>query len=103
MPRSRRLSTLFTSALVPGMALICLLAITGYAFLGPTGFLAWGEYRARLEKQREVLNELAEERSALRNRVALIEGQSDDGDLKGEMIRRELGVAAPDEIVVPLR
>lgn len=103
MSRLRAIFLLFNSGLGPGLALAALLSITAYAFFGPTGILAWSEYKTRLATQQVELHKLTVERDALRNRVHLLSTQQDDGDLKGELIRRELGVAAPDEIVVPLR
>ena len=102
MVRRPKILSLFLSALGPGLALMALLAIAAYAMLGPTGILAWTDYKAGLAERQVELSKLQEERDALRNRARLLDGDRVDPDLAGELMRKELGVAAPDEIIVPL-
>lgn len=90
-------------AIAPGISLVALLVIAAYALLGPTGVLAWGDYRQRLEVQKVELTRLHEQRDALRNRVRLLDPRAVDPDLVSELVRRELNVAHPDEIIVPLK
>ena len=90
-------------AIAPGIALVALLAIAAYALLGPTGVLAWGDYRQRLEVQKVELARLQKQRDALRNRVELLDPKAVDPDLVSELVRRELNVAHPDEVIVPLK
>ena len=52
-----------------------------------------GGGEARLQKQRD----------ALRNRVELLDPKAVDPDLVSELVRRELNVAHPDEVIVPLK
>ncbi|MEH6828355.1 FtsB family cell division protein [Parasphingorhabdus sp.] len=80
-----------------------LLAIAGYAVLGPTGVLAWGEYQAKLETRGVELAKLQTERAALKNRVELLDPQGADPDLIGELLRKKVNVVHPDEIIVPLK
>ena len=91
------------SALAPGLALAFLLAIGGYAVLGPTGMLAWTEYNAKYDKRQKELTALEKERDALANRVELLSPENVDSDLATELIREKLNVAHPDEIIVPLK
>ncbi|WP_246449612.1 FtsB family cell division protein [Novosphingopyxis iocasae] len=102
MRRRPKIQSLLYSALGPGLALMALLAIAAYAMLGPTGILAWSDYKTGLAEREIELAKLQEERDALRNRARLLDGDRVDPDLAGEMMRKELGVAAPDEIIVPL-
>ncbi len=102
MVRRPKIQSLIVSALGPGLALMALLAIAAYAMLGPTGILAWTDYKTGLAERQIELDKLQEERDALRNRARLLDGDQVDPDLAGEMMRKELGVAAPDEIIVPL-
>ncbi|ESZ88547.1 MAG: septum formation initiator [Blastomonas sp. CACIA14H2] len=90
-------------AIAPGISLVALLAIAAYALLGPTGVLAWGDYRQRLEVQKVELARLQKQRDALRNRVNLLDPKAVDPDLVSELVRRELNVAHPDEVIVPLK
>ncbi len=103
MAHKEKIGGLIKAALGPGFALLTLLAIAGYAILGPTGILAWGEYRTALDERGTQLASLEADRDALKNRVKLLDPAGADPDLTGELIRKELNVAHPDEIVVPLK
>lgn len=84
------------------IALCCLLTMGGLALAGPAGVLAWSE-NSRLLKQREhELQVLAAERDELRNRVALLDPNHVDPDIAGELVRRNLNVVNPDEMVMLL-
>jgi cell division protein FtsB len=81
-------------------ALVALLVIAGIAVAGPSGVLAWSE-NSRLLKEREAeLAQLAARRDELRNRVELLDPDHADPDLVGELLRKNLNVAHPDEIVI---
>ena len=103
MARTRRGKTIVKSVLVPACALIVLLGIATYALLGPTGIIAWTDYRAALSQRSQELSLLEKERDALRNRQRLLDRNNVDPDLAGELMRRELNVVASDEIVVPMK
>jgi cell division protein FtsB len=90
------------SALVTGAALVALLLIAAYALLGPTGVIAWTDYRQALNERTQELAKLEKDRDALRNRQKLLDRNNVDPDLAGELMRKELNVVAPDEVVVPL-
>ncbi|MEE9434040.1 MAG: septum formation initiator family protein [Sphingorhabdus sp.] len=91
------------SVIVPGLSLLALLGIATYALLGPTGIIAWTDYRAALEERSKELATLEKERDALRNKQRLLDRDNVDPDLAGELLRKELNVVAPDEIVVPMK
>lgn len=103
MARAKKGKTIVKSVLIPACALIVLLGIAAYALLGPTGIIAWTDYRAALSQRSQELSLLEKERDALRNRQRLLDRNNVDPDLAGELMRRELNVVAADEIVVPLR
>ena len=87
-------------SLTQGMALCCLLVLLAVAVAGPSGLLAWGEsHRQLIERQKEVLR-LSAEREELRNRVALLDPRHADPDLAGELLRKNLNVAHPDEVII---
>ena len=91
------------SVVIPGLSLLALLGIATYALLGPTGIIAWTDYRAALQERSKELAALEKERDALRNRQRLLKGAEVDPDYAGELLRKELNVVAPDEIVVPMK
>lgn len=105
MARSRRKRNPgeIKSALVTGAALVALLLIASYALLGPTGIIAWTDYRQALNERSAELAKLEKERDALRNHKKLLDPNNPDPDLSGELMRKELNVVAPDEIVVPMK
>jgi cell division protein FtsB len=103
MVRSNRKPEYVKSVIGPTLALVALLAIASYALLGPTGIIAWTDYRAALSERKIELAKLQKERDALRNRQLLLDRDNVDPDLAGELMRRELNVVAPDEVVVPLK
>ena len=88
--------------LVQGMALALLLLMVLYAVAGPSGIIAWGENQRLLEQRRTRLSELVLERDRMRNRVALLDPRKADPDLTGELLRSNLNVARPDEMVMLL-
>jgi cell division protein FtsB len=103
MAQREKIADLIKAALGPGFALMTLLAIAGYAVLGPTGILAWGDYQAQLEIRGVELGKLEAERDAMKNRVELLDPKGVDPDLAGELLRQKLNVVHPDEIIVPLK
>lgn len=100
--RSRKRKSPIKSIIVPVFALIILLGIGSYALLGPTGILAWTDYKSAITLRNEELITLELERDALKNRVKLLNKDNVDPDLAGELMRRDLNVIAPDEVIIPL-
>ena len=86
----------------PALAVIAVLAMIGYAILGPTGLYAWGEYSQSVEKKRVVLAELTKKQSELQNRVSLLDRGRVDPDLAEEYVREKLGAYHPDEYIIPM-
>jgi cell division protein FtsB len=101
--RPRKLSGDIKSKVVTGLALVALLMIASYALLGPTGIIAWTDYKQALNERTKELAMLEKRRDALRNRQRLLNRENVDPDLASELMRKELNVAAPDEIIIPLK
>lgn len=89
--------------LTEAMALLCLLAMAGLGFFGPSGLVAWSENRQMLEQRQAEVQALRLERDRLRNRVALLNPRNIDSDLAGELLRKDLNVVHPDEVVILLK
>lgn len=98
-----KLRQLLGSALGPAIAILLLAALIGYSVLGPSGVLAWGAYKRQLRDSRAELKVVMAQRARLANRVDLLDPARADPDMVDELIRRELNVGHPDEVIVPLR
>ena len=83
-------------------ALFALLLMGGIAIAGPAGLLAWSENLRLLDQRKAQLAELEKERAALENRVALLHQDRADPDMVGELLRSQLNVVHPDEVVIKL-
>ncbi len=102
MTKRRPEPKLARESLVQGLGLICLLMLAGFAIAGPSGMLAWGENQHLLAQRRAEIATLTKERDEMRNRVALLDPRHADPDLAGELLRSNLNVAHPDELVMLL-
>jgi cell division protein FtsB len=103
MGRLRREHRLAREGVTEGIALACLLLLAGVAIVGPSGVLAWGENQRLLEQRRQEVQRLTVERDELRNRVKLLDPRHADSDLAGELLRRNLNVVHPDEMVMLIK
>ena len=74
----------------------------GYAIVGSNGILSWGDYR-RLKGEKAVeLAQLEQEKTRLAHRAQLLDPRRADPDLADEMVRSELGLVRPDEVIIAL-
>jgi cell division protein FtsB len=89
-------------ALLPALAFLIIANFLGYAILGANGILSWGDYRRMKEERRVELAQLDEARAQLDRRVKLLDPRRADPDLVDEMVRGELGVVRPDEVIIPI-
>ena len=81
---------------------VVLLALGGLAIAGPSGLLSWSENLRLLDQREAQLAALQEERAALENKVALLHPDHADPDMVGELLRSQLNVVHPDEVVIKL-
>ncbi len=93
---------LIRRAVLPAIALVVVGTFAGHAIAGPNGILAWSGYHRDLEERRAELAQLQAERDRLRHRSALLNPKKADPDLADEMVRKDLGLVRPDEVIVPL-
>lgn len=84
------------------IALLCLLLMGGIVIAGPSGLLSWSEHARLLKLRNTELAQLIKERDELQNRVALLNPGHADADLTGELLRSNLNVVHPDEMVMLL-
>ena len=90
-------------AAMPALALIVVGNFAGYAVAGPNGLLAWGGYHRDLQERKAELAKLDAERERLQHRSALLDPKSADPDMADELVRRDLGLIRPDEVIIPLK
>lgn len=103
MKSSRNELRMPREGLAQGLSLLCLLLMGGFAVAGPSGLLAWHDNQQLLEDRRVEVARLLAERDDLRNRVALLDPRHADPDLTGELLRSNLNVVHPDEMVMLLK
>ena len=94
--------SLIRRAALPALALVVVGTFAGHAVAGPNGLLAWGGYHRDLQERRIELAQLEAERDRLRHRSALLNPKKADPDLADEMVRKDLGLIRPDEVILPL-
>ena len=102
MGRGSRSFGLIKRSAAPALALIIVGTFAGHAIAGPNGILAWGGYHRALEERKAELAKLERERAQLRHRSALLDPRKADPDMADELIRRDLGLVRPDEVIIPL-
>jgi cell division protein FtsB len=86
----------------PALALLVVGNFAGYAIAGSNGLLAWGGYNRDLQERKIELAELQAEKERLQHRSKLLDPDKADPDMADELVRRDLGLVRPDEVVVPL-
>jgi cell division protein FtsB len=89
-------------AALPALAVVVVGTFAGHAIAGPNGLLAWGGYHRDLAQRKSELASLEAERDRLRHRSALLNPKKADPDLADEMVRKDLGLVRPDEVILPL-
>jgi cell division protein FtsB len=93
---------LIRRAALPALAIAIIGTFAGHAVAGPNGLLALGGYHRDLQERRVELAKLEAERDRLKHRSALLDPKKADPDIADELVRRDLGLIRPDEVIVPL-
>ena len=89
-------------AALPALGILIIANFLGYAIMGANGVLSWGDYRRHKAERLVQLAELNAEKARLAHRAHLLDPRRADPDLAEEMVRRDLGLVRPDEVVIPL-
>jgi cell division protein FtsB len=87
---------------VPALALLVVGTFAGHAVAGPNGLLAWGGYHRALQARQAELAQLERQRAQLRHHSALLDPRKADPDMADELVRKDLGLVRPDEVIIPL-
>ena len=103
MTRAGHTITLPREKLTQGVALAALLVLAALALFGPSGLLAWSENAQLLEERKAQIAVLAEDRDELKTRVDALHPDRVDPDMATELVRKNLNVIRPDEVVLDLK
>ena len=87
---------------MPALAVIIVGTFAGHAIAGPNGILAWGSYHRALEQRKAELADIEREHAQLKHRSDLLNPRKADPDMADELVRKDLGLVRPDEVIVPL-
>lgn len=102
MTNRRSPLSLIRRVALPAVGLLIVANFVGYAVMGTNGALAWGDYRRAKQERSVELVRLEAERVRLQHRAQLLDPRRADADLADELIRRELGLVRPDEIIIDM-
>ncbi|MEN3747903.1 septum formation initiator family protein [Sphingomonas sp. HF-S3] len=99
-----RFRNILRSAGLPAVAIV-IMAFFGYnAVLGPNGIIAMKDVSQEVGTRTAEYQQLDKKRAELRNRVNLLDPKKGaDPDLVEELLRKQLGAARSDEVVVKLK
>ncbi len=102
MRGGKRIFELIRRSAVPALALVIVGTFAAHAVAGPNGLLAWGGYHRALNERKAELAQLQQEKTQLRHHSALLDPKKADPDMADELVRKDLGLVRPDEVIVPL-
>jgi cell division protein FtsB len=102
MGGTNRIFALIRRVAMPALAVIVVGTFAGHAIAGPNGILAWGSYHRALQQRQAELGQIEQERAQLRHRSQLLDPRKADPDMADELVRKDLGLVRPDEVIVPL-
>ncbi len=98
--RGRSTLDIIKAAAVPALAVLVIGNFAGYAIAGPNGLLALGDYRHQLAVKQAALTKLEAQRATLAHKVDLLDTRHVDPDMADELVRRDMGLARPDEVII---
>ncbi|MEO7655370.1 MAG: septum formation initiator family protein [Sphingomicrobium sp.] len=102
MGEGNRITGLIRRTAMPAMALIVVGTFAGHAVAGPNGVLAWGGYHRALKERQVELAEIDQQRAKLEHHSRLLDPDKADPDMADELVRKDLGLVRPDEVIIPL-
>ena len=102
MSAATRSMGLIRRSAMPALALLIVGTFAAHAIAGPNGLLAWGGYHRALKERQAELAQLQREKAQLRHHSVLLDPRKADPDMADELVRKDLGLVRPDEVIVPL-
>ena len=102
MTAMRNPLALMRRAALPALGVLIIVNFLGYAVMGDNGVLSWGDYRRAKAERVVQLAQLEQEKARLAHRARLLDPRRADPDLADELVRRDLGLVRPDEVIIEL-
>jgi cell division protein FtsB len=102
MRGGKRIFGLIRRSAMPALALVVVGTFAAHAIAGPNGLLAWGGYHRALKERQAELAQLQQDKAQLRHHSVLLDPRKADPDMADELVRKDLGLVRPDEVIVPL-
>jgi cell division protein FtsB len=99
---TNRIFALIRRVAMPALAVIIVGTFAGHAIAGENGILAWGSYHHALLQRQAELAQIEQQRAELKHRSDLLDPNKADPDMADELVRKNLGLVRPDEVIVPL-
>lgn len=96
------LQQLMSRAALPGVCMAVASYFSFHALSGPTCYAAWREYRGQRATLQQAVQTSEEHQAALQRRLVLLDPRHVDPDLADELVRLNLDLVKPDEVIVPL-
>ena len=96
------LQQMITRAALPAVCVAVASYFSFHAVSGPTGYVAWREYKVQRSKLQQAVQTSEEQQAALQRRLVLLDPRHVDPDLADELVRGNLDLVKPDEVIVPL-
>jgi cell division protein FtsB len=97
-----RIFALIRRVAMPALAVVIVGTFAGHAIAGENGILAWGSYHHALQQRQAELAQIEQQRAELKHRSELLNPNKADPDMADELVRKNLGLVRPDEVIVPL-
>ncbi|GGE04419.1 septum formation initiator [Polymorphobacter glacialis] len=89
-------------AALPAICILLIGYFVSHAITGPTGVIAWKDYKAQRAALAKQAEQSADAKAALDRQVQLLDPRKVDPDLADELVRKNLNVVKPDEVIIPL-
>nr|WP_310525364.1 septum formation initiator family protein [Polymorphobacter sp.] len=102
MENRASLTAYLRRAILPAICILLIGYFVSHAITGPTGVIAWKDYKAQRADLEKQAIKSAEAKVALDRQVKLLDPRRVDPDLADELVRKNLNVVKPDEVIVPL-
>lgn len=89
-------------AALPATCILLIGYFVSHAIVGPTGALAWREYKVQHRALDMRVAAVADKKAAIARQIKLLDPAGVDPDLADELVRQNLNVVKQDEVIVNL-